>query len=183
MKNYLCKNAGYLWEKYYPYLAGIAICSLCRFLRIYIYKDDNYGSLLDGLITLSSLVIGFIGAVMPVLVSMKNESAFVKYIYQHDKEQLFMKYIKSALLLGILTVVSSLLMHIRSSIEPKILGLFYYVWVFFTTSFLSATYRSMSHMITIVFSNKDDAFHVTKNGSGREISEAEREAIHERYKK
>lgn len=141
----------YCFERIYPYVFALIVALLCKWLKINIMNDSGYGELLNGLITLDSIIIGFLGAVMPVILSMKNESKFVKYVFERDKENLFCKYLKATLLLGICNVAASLVQFVRSSLSMKMQLFMYYIWVFLSVSFLVATYRSMSRMITLIF--------------------------------
>lgn len=60
--------------------------------------DKNYSDLLDGLVTLISIIIGFLGAMLPIVLSLKENSEFVQYIFKEDREKLFYKYMKEMFL-------------------------------------------------------------------------------------
>ena len=172
----------YYFERSYPYLAGIATVVACKRLNINIYVDDNYNDLLNGLITLTSLIIGFLGAVMPVLVSMKNDSIYVKYVFERDKDRLFMKYMKTALLFGILDVVMSLAMYVRSSFPIEWVSASYHAWILITVIFLIATYRSMSHMMSLVFNGMDYSNTGTGRMSENRLTDEQKKSLHEEFK-
>lgn len=158
---------------------------MCHYFKFNVMKTNGFKELLDGLVTLDSIIIGFLGAVMPVILSMKNESKFARYVFEKDTKNLFCKYLKITVLLGICNVVLTLMMHVREAIPGRWQLDFYYLWIFVTVAFLLATYRSMSHMITLIFT-KDSK--VIINGefqvnSGNKVSESRTQELKEKYKK
>ena len=147
--------SGYFWERLYPYIVGGAVSILCFKFDFDIRTNNNFEDLLSGLVTLGSIIIGFLGAILPIVLSMRNESAFVKYVFENDKEKLFSKYLKATMSLGIIEVLMSLLMYVRDSFPKKIGEFVYYWWIFVTISFIVATYRSMTCMVSLMFAEKD----------------------------
>lgn len=106
----------YYFERIYPY--GIAIIAAVVLQRVAtgVMNDDNFNDLINGLVTFDSIVIGFFGAIMPVILSMKNESKFVKYVFEKDVDGLFSKYLKVTLFSGLCSAVLSLL--VKMTIIP-----------------------------------------------------------------
>ncbi|OLS03302.1 hypothetical protein [Tissierella creatinophila] len=112
--------------------------------------------MLDGTISLVSIIIGFMGAIMPIILSMKNESKFVRYIFEKDTDELFKKYLKTTVKVGLLNAGFTLSMYLRDSIlKLNIKNFIYYIWMFSIILFIFLTMRSMSYMITIFFA-KDE---------------------------
>lgn len=154
MNSNIKNTVGYIVERSYPYLlALLSVFFMIKYEFIFI-NDANLNDMLGGVITIDSIIIGFLGAIMPVIMSMKNESKFVKYVFEKDKDNLFTKYIRATILYGLISAALTLSLYIRNSINSddakKVL---FYVWVFVTILFIFLTYRSMSHMLTLVFAN------------------------------
>lgn len=61
-----------LIEMLYPYVLSVVIFVLFKFVKNSLYQSKNINDALDAVITVSSLIIGFLGAVLPVIMSMKN---------------------------------------------------------------------------------------------------------------
>ena len=101
---------------------------------------------------MESIVIGLIGAIIPVILSMKNESKFVKYVFENDTRGLFRRYLTSTIGGGLLSVTFSLAMYIRDEYGNLLATVIFYIWIFFVALFLLLTYRSMKYMILIIFS-------------------------------
>lgn len=170
---------GYYWERLYPYVLSMFLTMLFFKLKIHIDQSKNYTEILNGLVTLDSIILGFLGAVMPVILSMKNESKFVKYVFEKDKKNLFSKYLKSTVILGLLNAALSLIMHARDIMTENVQFIIYNIWIFITASFLISTYRSMSHMITLVFSRDQEK---ENNKTNTTLSEEQRANLRERHK-
>lgn len=100
-------------ELFYPYILPIGITVPIALIHTNFLESENLNSALEAIITVSSLIIGFLGAILPVIMSMKNDSKIVKYVFEKDKEQLFLKYIKQTLLMGILVIMVALSIFIR----------------------------------------------------------------------
>ena len=84
----------YYLERSYPYVgAGIITVILIYILKIDPVDSSNINDIIDGIVTLDSIIIGFIGAIIPVILSMKNESKLVRYVFDRDSDNLFRRYI------------------------------------------------------------------------------------------
>ena len=97
----------------YPYVLSVVIFVLFKFVKNSLYQSKNINDALDAVITVSSLIIGFLGAVLPVIMSMKNDSKLVKYVFERDKDMLFLKYIKQTLIVGVLVIIVSVTVYFR----------------------------------------------------------------------
>lgn len=171
----------YLMERSYPYILSIFATIALRRVSFGVMSDMNFNDMLGGLVTLDSIVIGFFGAIMPVILSMKNESKFVRYVFENDTEGLFANYLKVTIFSGLFSAVFSLSLYLRNSfIHLCVKSFLYTVWAFFTTLFLISTYRSLSYMISLVFS-KDNFENDGVSNSCREKTEVEKE-LEEKYK-
>lgn len=92
---------------------SVVIFVLFKFVKNSLYQSKNINDALDAVITVSSLIIGFLGAVLPVIMSMKNDSKLVKYVFERDKDKLFLKYIKQTLIVGVLVIIVSVTVYFR----------------------------------------------------------------------
>ncbi|MED9903581.1 MAG: hypothetical protein UFG06_05295 [Lachnospiraceae bacterium] len=145
------KKLSYYVERFYPYFIAGIVCLLAYIKKIHVIDDTNFDSLIDGIITMGSIVIGLIGAIIPVILSMKNESKFVKYVFENDKDGLFRKYFTSSIGIGLLCMAFSLSLYVRDEFNDMVLDIVYYVWFFLIILFLLLTYRSMKYMIIVIF--------------------------------
>lgn len=147
-------NVLYIWERSYPHIIAIAITSILTFISFNPIESKQIDSLVEGIVTLDSIIIGFMGAIIPVILSMKNESKLVQYVFNRDKEGLFKKYISETIGYGLLDACVSLSIYTRDVIENKyILKILSFLFIYLLLLFLLATYRGMSCMLKLIFSN------------------------------
>jgi len=143
----------YYIERTYPYIFSFILILLYNFYEVNFLINDNLSNALNGVISFDAIVIGFLGAIMPVILSMKNESKLVKYVFENDKKDLFKKYLYITIKLGVLNVIFSLTLYLNSSFKSEVFICFVVnLWLFTLTSFMFSTMRSMGHMITLLFS-------------------------------
>lgn len=92
-------------ESKLPFFVSIVVTFALLILRPNVLESEHLEDALTAMITTASLIIGFIGAVLPVVISLKNESALIRYILDHDTSMLFYRYTKAAVFYGILLIV------------------------------------------------------------------------------
>lgn len=138
-------------ERVYPYLVAAVLCAVLYKSGIDFSQNPKLDNLIDGIVTMESIVIGLMGAMIPVVLSMKNDSKFVTYVFENDTHHLFKKYLTVTIGEGILSLIVTLSMYIRDEYKEVILKIAYNVWLYLVLLFLFLTYRSMKYMIDIIF--------------------------------
>lgn len=148
----------YLYERIYPYLIpAIVTCLFIRY-EVNFVHSESLNSALDACNTVIALIIGFLGAILPVILGMKNESKIVKYIFESDKNRLFLKYIKATIFSGLVTLLITISLYfINDIIEfPKIQTWGFYIWEYMLLNFVLLTYRSLRSMLDLIFISDRD---------------------------
>lgn len=136
-------------------LSGILTFLLIK-IKIDPFQSENINEVVNGIVTLDSIIIGFIGAIIPVVLSMKNESKLVQYVFARDKDGLFKKYLSSTIAVGLIDVCVSLLVYLRDIIlSEKTIFVLRTLFIFFFILFMLCTFRSMSCMLKLIFSNDE----------------------------
>lgn len=147
-------NKEYVWERIYPHIIALIITIMSFSLSFNPINSTKIDFLIDGIVTLDSIIIGFVGAVIPVILSMKNESKLVKYVFDRDTDGLFKKYISETVGYGLIDVCVSLSLYLRDIISAEhIVKIISYAFVYIFFLFMLATYRSMSCMLKLLFTD------------------------------
>ena len=147
----------YYFERGYPYIISAITFKLLYRYKINFITNNNFNNAIDGISTIASLIIGFLGAILPVILGMKNESKFVKYVFENDTNKLFLKYIKEDIAFGLLTLFVSVVLYFKDeSIFINIKAYIFYLWTSLIVLFLLLTYRCLSKMLTLIFSSDND---------------------------
>lgn len=144
----------YAWERSYPHIIAMVITITLTGISFNPIKSKQIDSLVEGIVTLDSIIIGFIGAIIPVILSMKNESKLVQYVFDRDKDGLFKKYISETIGYGLIDACVSLSIYTRDVIENTcILKILDFLFIYLLLLFLLSTYRGMACMLKLIFSN------------------------------
>ncbi len=160
-------------EIIYPYVISMLVLIPFAFISNNLYQSENINAALEAVITVASLIIGFLGAILPIIMSMKNDSKLVKYVFEKDTDKLFLKYIKHTLVVGLIVIILSVTVFFRDQYVDS----WYEKWcvailAYSVSCFLLCTYRSLNNMLNLIFSNdleirsRDEGF---SNKSQREI--------------
>ena len=156
------ERLAFVWERIYPHFIAMVITITLTKISFDILNSSKTDELVDGIVTLDSIIIGFIGAIIPVILGMKNESKLVKYVFEKDNDGLFKKYISETIGYGLFDVCVSLLVYARDLIlNTYILNVISFLFVYTFLLFIISTYRSMSCMLRLIFSNdKKEHVHI-----------------------
>lgn len=147
-----------LKERIYPYIiAASGAWLIWKFGSIEFLASDNLNDALTAIITVTSIIIGFIGAILPVILSMKNDSKVVRYVFQKDKRKLFLEYIKSTLAIGLILIVCAIVPYFSDLyVDTHFYEIWPYVDIYMVICFLCATYRCLNNMLNLIFKSDDD---------------------------
>ena len=161
-------------EKVWPFALSTEIVIALVICKIDFVYSKALDTALTGIITIAALVVGFFGTILTVIIGIKNESKFARYVFERDKNKLFLKYIRSTLWLGILLMAFSVILYFAGDYTIKYADkVLFYADAWLLISFLACTYRSMNHMLKLVFSTDAD---LTDNGQSDLLSRSSSEA-------
>ncbi|ATO38745.1 hypothetical protein GTID1_17100 [Geobacillus thermodenitrificans] len=164
------------------YFVPLLIAQIVVFFLIkfgFDYRVSNFDKVLDGAITFSSIVVGFLGALLGILVSIKN-SDIVSTIFE-SKERFTLKYyFNEAFTIGFLVVFLSCTMHVLRAKSSVTTDIIFYVWSIVTVAFVPSTYRIVSILMTVFFKSN---IVISRPEDNNVISRVERNSIKERLSK
>lgn len=128
----------------------------------------RFEKILDGSITFSSILVGFLAAMMGVLVSIK-ESEVMKRIFDVRSKGLLAFYLSETIFLGFIVVVSTCIMYLF--IERTDYQTPFIVWQISLFWFVTSSIRIIIIMLFILFkSNVSEA-----RPDGNNLTDVERE--------
>jgi hypothetical protein len=114
------------------------------------YKVKNFDKVLDGSITFSSIVVGFLGALLGILVSIKD-SNIVKAIFETKEKYTLRLYFNETFIIGFAVVILSCTMHVIREYPSLWTNRIFYFWIIAVTWFLPSTYRIVSILMAVFF--------------------------------
>lgn len=175
--NWICV----LIEKWYPRILG----SLTFIVTIYMNNKINinittgtFDKILDSIINFTSILIGFIGVLIGILFSIKDEVLVVKLFNHKSKEKLKQYFIES-FISGIFLILMSIVLYLLIDISAlNINYLLSSIWGGLITYTMCCSHRIIRIMILIVF-NKSNQNSAAKDSMNIE----EKKQLQERHKK
>lgn len=145
-------------DKFYPYILGL-IALITAYLLKLNPTIKGFDNVLDGTISFSSIMLGFIAALLAIILSISN-SPVMDHLYSYvekggtvtGKDILF-SYFRVSIFSGFIAVIISIYMFIicqKSSINiyDKIISC---CWIGITVFFICSSYRIVSILMHALF--------------------------------
>lgn len=151
-KKFLKKSL--LIERSYPYFIAIVFVIICITKQINFVESKNLKDALGSISTIYSLILGFLGAILPVILGMKNESKLVRYLFEKDENKLFLKYLKADIFWGLIGLFVSVALYFNDVKEMNNVKYnLFYILEFLFVLFCILTYRCLKNMLDLIFSD------------------------------
>ncbi len=141
-----------LFERMYPILIALILTPIAMYYDINYICNREINDALNGILTITTLIIGFWGAVFPVVLNAKNDSEVVKKLFDKDKKGLYSEYMRVMLLSGVILIMVTLSIFFRDSYKNTFYyNHVFYLLIFFFVLFMSTTFRCIHITISLVF--------------------------------
>ncbi|MDF2544912.1 MAG: hypothetical protein K0S47_4630 [Herbinix sp.] len=164
----------------YPYFISLIVTALL-FRVGFNYSFKGFDKILDAAITFSSIIVGFLGALLGILVSIK-ESKIVKAIFKTKEKFTLKYYFEEAFAIGIAVVILTCAMYVLINTNNKwSITIFYYLWLFTTILFIPSSYRIVSLLMAVFFNSNNE--YSGGRPEGNDLNKDELEAAKEKLKK
>lgn len=140
-------------HKVYPFLIGGVASGVLFWLNID-YKIPNFEKVLDNATIFSSIVVGFLGALLGILVSIKD-TEIVTAIFETEEKSTLKSYFNETFLLGIVVVLCSSVMQVLRSQESITTLIIFHIWALISFWFIPSTYRIVNILMSVFFKTND----------------------------
>lgn len=146
---------GLFWEKKYPFFLALGL-SIILYLIDFSPKVSGFDKVLDGVITFTSIVIGFLAALLAIILSI-SKSKVMKHLYEHIDESngknILFSYFKQSIVSGFVLVLLSICMHIiHLQNDSKIYSeIIFWIWTYSAGFFVLTAYRIINVLMTALF--------------------------------
>lgn len=142
-----------LLERYYPLLLSVVSTAVLIFV-VGANPTLKVEKVIDASINLSSILIGLLGALLGILISIRDTSIVnLLFSSQNERHKVY-SFIKQAIFLGFLTIIAASFLYVN--LEPVTQASYYFFnfWLLISVSFLFYSYRILDILLYIL-SNKD----------------------------
>jgi len=152
---------GRIWERHYPWVGGL-IFTIFLYLLQFRPNLKGYEKVLDGVITFTSIVVGFLSALLAVILSI-SKSRVMKHLYEYlekyDDEdvekgrKVFIGFFKQTFISGFLAVLISIWMYLIKEISPiPVYGIIVFLgWMFTVLFFVLTSFRIINILMITLF--------------------------------
>ena len=159
-------------EKNFPWIIAILLAIAICLTGLNLLESKHMESALTAMITATSLIVGFIGAALPVIISLKNESPLVAYIFEHDKANLFYEYTRSAIFSGVFLILAAIVAYFHDLFFQSFLYTKYsFILVFFLVYFMLNALRCLLFLLKAAFGFSNS--NIERNNTFKKESQAE----------
>lgn len=147
-----------LCERIYPIIGGILFL-----VFIYVFNLVNViissEKILDSTITFTSIIVGFVGALIGILFSIRD-SDIINELFKKNKREILKKYFQWTIISGLLLVLISTILYLHNNIcktytflnlNIKMIDIIFALWAYLVGYFVLSTYRITDIMMYIIF--------------------------------
>lgn len=139
-------------NKFYFIIPWLVSCiiSLAALLLNFSYELPRFEKVLDAVITFGSIIIGFLAALLGILITIKN-SEIMKEIYNNNQDILLKAYFVEAISSGFIVIILSTIMHLLIGHKHIFVDVVFFIWMVCLSLFLFSSYRIISLLMKVLF--------------------------------
>lgn len=167
-------------HRLYPIVIGVVVSGFFYVLGID-YSMPDFEKVLDNTTVFSSIIIGFLGALLGILVSIKDVD-IVEAIFESEEKNTLKAYFNETFLIGITVVIFSSVMQVMKSHESYATLILFHIWLMLSIWFLPSTYRIVSILMNVFFKTNSKNANIRPT-DGEKISQEKNSEIKRRLSK
>lgn len=149
---------GQIFEKSYPFIFAILITLLWKIFGYNLVDCSGYDNALNSSSTVCSIMLGFIFAVLPIIMAMREKNRYVDRVMKKGGV-LLNKYCFHCVAVGFVLIIIIVMNYFRNDVRLTIKNTLFYLWLGLFVCFVLCCYRCIKNLIAIVIS-KDDGLEV-----------------------
>ena len=160
-----------------------SVCNFGIFIEQGNKENIDVESLLDGIITFVTIIMGIFGFLIPTLVSNKKDCGMIEFFLEHTDQKLFVRKLKMLVVSGMVTVLLCLVLFLENILKEWVFtfGMTFLVW--FLLFFVCNAYRFIGLILSLLIFNRKTNDISIKNEVGKQVvgqmSEEERRKLQE----
>ncbi len=136
-------------ERIYPYMAAVCVILLWLFFGYDLSQSIGFDNALDSTSTMCSIILGFVAAILPVILSLRTKGNYIDKVIKNGGS-LLKSYCVESIVSGFLLLVVNMLNYFRYDTRSLVRSLLFYAWIVFVTVFIFCSIRSMYFLIRLI---------------------------------
>ena len=141
---------------------GITLCLRWKGgdqMMMLVAKSEQLPDALTGILTFSSLILGFIGVLLPAIMGMKKESDLVESFFKRVPPKRFSMFVRSNILSGLLLTICAVTMFFVKDIMDnnfkQVAMLAGWATLFFSIYFTVTTFCVLNLLLRLLLEDKN----------------------------
>jgi len=143
------------------------------------YKVDNFEKVLDTSVTFSSIIIGFLAALLGILFTIRD-SQIIEVIFESKEKGTLKYYFYESILVGFVVILLSASLYILDS-NKLYVEIIFNGWLYLSFTFVTSSFRIVNLLLSAFFKSNDTNNRPPSNMN--DINKRAREEIKERLTK
>ncbi|KXH86787.1 hypothetical protein [Sporosarcina sp. HYO08] len=131
-----------LWESSYPYVFALILGVIVYLLKWEVSDVKNIDLILNATVTLSSIVIAFLGTMISILLTLTNAKVMQR-IKDNGAHNTLTSYISQAIVAGLILAIYSMILFMFMDYEGKYANILLIAFVLLITFLFFSSYRIM----------------------------------------
>lgn len=173
------EKALYRLEKYGPEFLGVIGGILVLVISNKYGLGESFYRVLDATTVFSSIIVGFMGALLGILYSMSNTDLIQTLFEYRENKKLLKSYFFRCITAGICLAAVSTVLYLKGYMHLVLLVVAMLLWGFLLVYTFACTYRILNIMLHIIFvENKN----TSKRPAAMKQSDDKREELKEKFK-
>lgn len=140
-------------ERTHPYLIAFCVTALWFFFGKDLTQSNGFDNALDSMSTMCSILLGFVAAILPVVLSLRTKGNYIDKVIVNGGG-LLRSYCVESIISGFILIAVNTLNYFRFDTRVLIKLILFYLWVFCVTVFIFCSIRSMYFLIRLILPNK-----------------------------
>lgn len=143
-------------EKYGPLLISVFLTSFFVYFEINWITNEDINHIAEVAITAASILVGLIGALIPILTGMRDTTKYIRLVMNTDGGKLLKKYSEKAILTGLIFIVVCLFVMFNKSYDRTfIYNKVFYIWLFTGFIFLTNSFRCLNFTLKLMYNTNE----------------------------
>lgn len=132
-----------------PWLLSL-IALLLAYLLGFTHTIENFDKMLDAVLTFSSIILGFLAALLGILITIRDTS-IIKSLFSNGYKGAIKRAFIEPLTSGLAVVLLTTTFYLYLNVNTFTINIIFYTWLFVLCFFVLTSYRLISILIRILF--------------------------------
>nr|WP_302663382.1 hypothetical protein [uncultured Agathobaculum sp.] len=119
-----------------------------------VVRSDNLSDALTGILTFTTLILGFVNVLLPAIISMKKESDLISKFFRHISTKCFSDFIRNNILVGLCLIICTVIMFFVNDFQKsnceKIAIIVSWTTLFFWIYFIVTTFDVLNSLLRLL---------------------------------